>query len=116
MAITGVRHSSQLRVTPTKVFFEGVGALSEGQGVCWVRDKVTTKAGQLVDDPNAERDWRVDSPSNTNNRAFAGVVANTYTANALGQAIEIYEPGQVVLVDASGAEIMASPGGWDHYR
>ena len=25
-------------------------------------------------------------------------------------------PGQVVLVDASGAEMVASPGGWDHYK
>ena len=25
-------------------------------------------------------------------------------------------PGQVVLVDAAGAEMVASPGGWDHYR
>ena len=25
-------------------------------------------------------------------------------------------PGEVVLVDASGAEMVASPGGWDHYK
>ena len=80
------------RVHPRSVFFSGTGALVKGQGVCYDRDYGTAA------NADGTRDKRVELPSQSNNLNFAGVCANDYAANPLGQQIEIYEPGSVCEV------------------
>lgn len=69
------------------VWFEGSTALKEGQGVCYNYDYGTAAS---VD---GKRGIRVELPSITNARYFAGVAARDYSAQTNGQLIEIYEPG-----------------------
>lgn len=69
------------------VWYEGTDALYEGQGVCYNTDYGTAA------DADARRANRVERPTITNNRAFAGVAARDYKARSTGQLIEIYIPG-----------------------
>jgi hypothetical protein len=73
--------------SPLYVWFEGSTALLEGQGVCYNWDYGTATA---ID---GKRSNRVELPSITNSRWFAGVSARDYVARSGGQFIEIYAPG-----------------------
>jgi len=96
-------HEDQARVTIRRVFFSGTTALKQGQGLCYDLDYAGTGTGEAATDPWAHRSNRVQLPDNTNNMAFAGVAIKSYSANAAGQWIEIYEPGSVcrILVAAN---------------
>jgi len=69
------------------VWFEGSTALKEGQGVCYNYDYGTATSA------DGRRGNRVELPSATNARYFAGVASRDYSANTGGQLIEIYCPG-----------------------
>ena len=89
-----------VKQTPTNVlwvWFEGSTALKEGQGVCYNFDYGTATAA------DGRRVNRVELPSTTNARYFAGVSARYYSAKTGGQFIEVYGPGSTcnVLVGAS---------------
>jgi hypothetical protein len=74
------------------VWYEGVDALKEGQGVCYNWDYGTAAS---VD---ARRYNRVELPTILNAPHFAGVSAMAHAASATGQLIEIYLPGSVCPV------------------
>lgn len=80
------------RTNPRSVFFNGTGALVEGQGLCYNRDYGTAAS------EDGRRDKEVELPHQSNNQWFAGVTAKAYAANPLGQMVEIYEPGSVCRV------------------
>lgn len=69
------------------VWFTGSTALLEGQGLCYDYDSGTASSF------DAKRVNRVELPSQTNNRWFAGVSSRAYGASSGGQFIEIYAPG-----------------------
>jgi len=85
-------HQKAGRVYAEWVWFEGATALKEGQGVCYNWDYGTAT------DADARRYNRVELPSQTNNRHFAGVAARDYAAKTGGQLIEIYRPGSVCKI------------------
>ena len=74
------------------VWYEGVDALKEGQGVCYNWDYGVAAS---VD---ARRYNRVELPTILNAPHFAGVSAMAHAASATGQLIEIYIPGSVCPV------------------
>jgi hypothetical protein len=69
------------------VWYEGADALREGEAVCFNTDYGTATS---VD---CRRNNRVERPTTSNNKAFAGVAARDYSAKSGGQFIEIYAPG-----------------------
>ena len=80
-------HIAKPEQNPLWVWFEGATALLEGQGVCYNWDYGTATA------LDGKRSNRVELPSITNARWFAGVAARDYVARANGQFIEILAPG-----------------------
>lgn len=66
--------------------FTGTTALVQGQFVCYNQSYGTTT------DADEHRNSQVVQPSRTTNYQFAGVVKKAYSANPLGQDIEIYMP------------------------
>jgi len=80
-------HIAKPEQFPLWVWFEGATALAEGQGVCYNWDYGTATA------LDGKRSNRVELPSITNSRWFAGVAARDYAARAGGQFIEIFAPG-----------------------
>jgi len=85
-------HLKQAPVRVAWVWFEGATALSEGQGVCYNYDYGTDSVA------DGRRGTRVELPSTTNARYFAGVAARDYSAVSTGQMIEIYLPGSICNV------------------
>ncbi len=69
------------------VMYEGTDALKEGEAVCYNADYGT--AGNI----DGRRGNRVERPSITNSKEFAGVAARDYSAKPAGQMIEINCPG-----------------------
>jgi len=80
-------HIEKAPANPLFVWFTGSTALLEGQGVCYDFDSGTATAY------DGKRLNRVELPSQTNNRWFAGVARRAYAASSGGQFIEIYGPG-----------------------
>jgi len=81
-----------------KAFFTGTTAVKKGQGLCFDMDYTSTDYSAAATDDTDIRMYRVENPSTTNNLRFAGVAAKSYAANALGQEIEIYEPGGLAMI------------------
>ena len=80
------------------VWYDGTGALLEGQGVCYEFDyyaPVTSSgvAAETGTEVDARRTNRVVLPDIHNGKWFAGVCAADYPAAATGQLIQIYCPG-----------------------
>ena len=69
------------------VWYEGTDKLFQGEGVCYNTDYGTAA------DADSRRANRVERPTVSNNRAFAGVATETYAARSGGQLIRIYTPG-----------------------
>lgn len=90
-----VNYWKQARIQPRRVWFEGNVALVKGQGLCYNLDYGTAA------DHDESRGNFVELPNQTNNRAFAGVAANSYNAVSGGQMIEIFEPGSICELAAS---------------
>jgi hypothetical protein len=82
----------QARAFSSWVWFEGAASLKEGQGVCYNWDLGTAT------DADGRRYNRVELPSATNSRHFAGVAARAYAGKTGGRMIEIHEPGSVCNV------------------
>jgi len=80
-------HIAKAEANPLFVWFTGATALLEGQAVCYDYDYGTATAY------DAKRTNRVELPSITNARWFAGVAARNYAAQANGQFVEINAPG-----------------------
>jgi len=68
-------------------FYNGIDALMEGEGLCYNTDYGTATAA------DRRRNNIVERPSASNNNAFAGVAARTYSAVTGGQFVELYAPG-----------------------
>ncbi|KKL15882.1 hypothetical protein LCGC14_2501160 [marine sediment metagenome] len=85
-------HIKQAWTKNAWVWFNGTGALKEGQGVCYNWD-YGTAATRL-----ARRTNEVEVPTILNAPYFAGVATRAYTASAGGQMIEIYLPGSTCNV------------------
>lgn len=106
-------YEKQNPVDFVEVWYEGATALQEGQGLCYNFDLgEATEANEL-------RYNRVELPSASNARHFAGVAAQAYSAKTTKQLIRIYCPGSVcnILVGASVSigvsTITCKPGGGD---
>lgn len=84
------------------VWFSGTTALKEGQGVCYDYDYGTATAA------DARRGNRVELPSVTNSRYFAGVASRDYAAQPHGQMIEIYRPGSMCNILAMASLTLGS--------
>lgn len=69
------------------VWYSGTDALFEGEAVCYNVDYGTAA------DADASRANRVERPTTSNNKNFAGVACRSYSAKSTGQFIEIYCPG-----------------------
>lgn len=89
----GFYPAGQSKVIEERVFFTGATALVKGQGLCYDRDYYSTATGETTGDPCTWRDKRVELPSTTNNRWFAGVCVQDYSAKTGGRFINIYLPG-----------------------
>lgn len=69
------------------LWYGGSDALYEGEAVCYNADHGTPT------EADGSRSNRVERPTTSNNRLFAGVAANSYPAQPNGQWIHVYAPG-----------------------
>jgi len=70
-----------------EVWYEGTDALKQGEAVCYNVDYGTAA------DVDGRRANRVERPSLTNSKAFAGVAERNYSAKNAGQRVRICVPG-----------------------
>ena len=87
-----------------RVLFEGSTALKRGMGLCYNQDYGTAATAE------GSRNNRVELPSVTNARFFAGVVLHDHSAKAGGQWIEIAVPGSVCFVALDGPSVAVGAG------
>ena len=87
-----------------RVLFEGSTALKRGMGLCYNQDYGTAATAE------GSRNNRVELPSVTNARFFAGVVLHDHSAKAGGQWIEIAVPGSVCFVALDGPSVTVGAG------
>lgn len=85
------------------VWYDGDGALLQGQGVCYEFDYYApaTPAGTAAEtgvEADARRTNRVVLPDAHNGKWFAGVLSADHPANTGGQLVEIYVPGSTCKV------------------
>lgn len=85
------------RVNSRKVFCTETAALTKGYLLCYDHDYGTAT------DNDPRRDNRVALPTNANNNAVAGVLLRSYSANAMGQWVEIAEPGSTCQIYVDGS-------------
>ena len=97
-------HINQSRGKVLMVLYGGTDALKIGEGVCYNTDFGT--AG----DAEASRCNRVERPSVSNNKAFAGVAVHNTKAQPAGRFIEIYEPGSRCVPVALGVDTVIDVG------
>lgn len=86
------------------VWFEGTDALYEGEAVNYNTDYGTATA---IDGRRANR---VERPSTSNSKAFAGVAARDYAAQSGGQFVEINCPGSKGVLIALGVDTVIGTG------
>jgi hypothetical protein len=111
---------NQSKTIKRTVFFTGSTALTKGMGVCFDLDYTSSATGEAATDALQKRFSRVELPSATNNRAFAGVVTQSYAAKTGGQWVDIAEPGSEVVILTTvattigyGAYVTCQAGGTD---
>ncbi len=102
------RHYNQVPKKKRQVWFPGTTALKKGMGVCYDLDIAGTGTGQLATDPWGRRGNSVAVPDTTNNLAFAGVTTQSYSAKAVGQLIDINQPGGCAEVAVGLATVINS--------
>lgn len=95
-------YEKQARLVIEEVWFEGTTALLEGQAVCYNYDYGTATAY------DGRRFNKVEVPSQTNMRYFAGVAACAYEAKSTGQLIRIYRPGSVCNILSTASTTLGS--------
>lgn len=103
-----VRHYNQPPQFKERVWFVGSGALKKGRGVCYDLDVAGTGTGETATDPWGRRGNSVDTPSTSNNLAFAGVTTQAYPAKSGGQFIDIFVPGSICEVQVGIASTIYS--------
>ncbi len=86
------------------VWLENSTALLEGEAVCYNTNYGTATAR------DGRRCNRVELPTSSNNKAFAGVAARNYPAHSGGQFIEIYCPGSKGVNVALGVSTVIDTG------
>lgn len=96
MSVDG--YIKQSRPILARVWYEGSDALYQGEGVCYNDDFGTAT------DAKPERCNRVERPTHDNNRNFAGVAKENYSAVSGGQFIEIALPGSKCVPIAVGID------------
>jgi len=96
-------HINQAEEIVEMVWYGGTDAIFQGEGVCFNFDYGTAT------EADGSRRNRVERPSTTNNRHFAGVSRADHTAQAGGQFIEINKPGSTCMV-ALGVDTMLDTG------
>jgi len=104
--MSNAKHKSQARKIQRRVWLTGTaGAVYlRGTGVCYNRDYGTATENE------GERDSRVEKPSTTNNRSFAGVLDATYTIPSTGEIqVTINEPGSICDI-AIGVDTVVNTG------
>ncbi len=97
-------HIKQPRAVPIRVWYSGADALKLGEGVCYNSDYGTAA------DADASRCNRVERPTVSNNRDFAGVAVRSYSARSTGQLIDIYGPGSKAVPVALGVDTAIGTG------
>lgn len=85
-------HIDQANTLKAAVWFNGDGALVEGQGLCYNWDYGTAATRE------PRRYNEVELPTILNSMYFAGVTARPYVARTGGQLVEIFLPGSVCNV------------------
>jgi len=80
------------------------GVIKEGEAFCYNTDLGTAT------EANARRGNRVERPSSSNNRAFAGVAARDYFASSTGQMVELNVPGSKGVKVALGVDTVINTG------
>ena len=86
------------------VWYEGTDALFEGEAVCYNADYGTAA------EADGRRCSKVERPTTTNNRNFAGVAARNYAACSTGQFLEINCPGSKCVKVALGVDTVIGTG------
>jgi len=104
------KHQASTTEIQKRVLFVGTAntTFRKGIGLCYNRDYATTAlpAGSI----NGERDNRVEVPSTSNNRNFAGVLADNVTLPSTGEAwVTINEPGSTCLVALGANTVINTP-------
>lgn len=102
--ITNHGHINQAREVTLMIWYGGSDALYQGEGVCFNDDYGTAT------DADASRCNRVERPSTSNNKAFAGVAKRTYAARTGGQFIEIFCPGSKAVPVALAVDTVIGTG------
>ncbi len=90
-------HEKDFPVFSKRVWFEGDGALVEGQGLCYNWDYGTPTV------PDGRRGNRVELPAILNAPYFAGVADKPYSATTGGQFITINLPGSFCNIQSAKA-------------
>ena len=85
-------------IKPLWVWFTGVGALKEGQGLCYDAHGIVAGGYAVEGTADARRYNKVALPTADLAGHFAGVASRAYSAKTGGQLIEIYGPGSVCNV------------------
>jgi len=100
------RHEKGANRVPEWVWYDGTDELQEGEAVCYNADYGTAAS---IDGRRANR---VERPSRTNSKAFAGVAHATYPAqaNTGGRMIEINCPGSMGVNVALAVNTMIGTG------
>lgn len=97
-------HIKQSRPILARVWYEGTDALKLGEGVCFNDDFGTAT------EANGSRCNRVERPTRSNNKNFAGVAADNYSAKGTGQFIDIYLPGSRCVPVALAVDTLIGTG------
>ncbi len=87
------------KVSKKRVFYTGSGALEKGEPLCYNYDSTTDLGGETVAEGNQNESkfLQVEDPAAANIQYFAGVTANSHSANAAGQWIEVYQPNGAIV-------------------
>ena len=95
-----VNYRKQAYVKKGLFIYLGTTALKKGHGMDFDLDYFTAETGEAVTDKFGARGLKViETPSNSNNDAFAGVLTRDYPARVSGtQIIELYLPGGCAII------------------
>jgi len=107
MTVLNGQYARQYPQDIARVFTTETGALTKGYGMVWDNIATVDSVAVTVNDPARSR--RVVNPSATKNKHFAGVLTQSYAANAAGQLVDIALPGEnayaEIYLGASSATI-----------
>lgn len=102
--ISATGHEKLGRKVVLFAFYDGTDALLQGEGLCFNSDRGTAI------EADGRRANRVERPTVSNNRDFAGVLARSYSAKPAGQLVELYAPGSKCVPVALGVDTVLGTG------